>query len=250
MPVGRAPICIEDQAEEGSPSILEGVSESECITESRNTEALFEIDEAGSFLRDILVGRVDRQRNTHTKCDVPTRPDAGIARSININHSDAGINNANRVSTEQSSGSEITGDSVDTLEINFGRVCKANRALTKKISVEQSTVGRKRKPDSCSNGQNEPPLKTKKQSQHLSICDGAGNEQAAYQCCGKSFLGATAFHNHLKSPFHIERVCRENKIFRCYFCNRYLKQDVHNWLRHLKENKVHKRHVISRGGEV
>lgn len=67
---------------------------------------------------------------------------------------------------------------------------------------------------------------------------------------GNHSWGATDFNNQLNSPFRIETVYRENKVFRCYFCNQYLQQDVQNGLRHLKEDKSHKRHVTSRGGEV
>lgn len=63
MLVSKAPRFVEDREEERSSSMLEGVSESEHITESRNTEPLFQKDERGCFLRRITAGGVGLQGN-------------------------------------------------------------------------------------------------------------------------------------------------------------------------------------------
>lgn len=176
--------------------------------------------------------------------------------------------NRTKSRSEQSAYSEMTANSSDTLEINLGRVCKAPRQLTWKVAEmskkmsnsgneKVTAVGKKADlPNSSTDGLMQ--FKERNEGQHLdsrtsnpSSSDSTNIKNlATFKCCGMEIIGATELHNHLQSERHIYRVCSENKMFRCLFCNRFLPQDVHGWKRHLNFNKKHRNKAILLGGKV
>lgn len=54
---------------------------------------------------------------------------------------------------------------------------------------------------------------------NATVEDDFGDEDPTYKCCGKTIKGAMAFHKHLKSPFHIEQVVKQNKMFHNSFAS-------------------------------
>ena len=169
------------------------------------------------------------------------------------------------------SDSPSSKSSSHTLEINMGRVCKAPRALNEKIKSAKkngecsSTVPTKMTaiPAAQSTTTARPPAprpSTTALQQAAAPNTSAGQpaipptttadnvvDEPKFSCCGKWFVGAMDFHNHLKSGLHIDTVFKQNTKFHCYSWKRFFDQDPQTCMRHLNDGKVHKRHVNARG---